>query len=195
MNWTETGVPSLKWSSAASRDLCDILLIETSVCQHSLTAQQDACLLWKGVDVEHRLGDSVPPAFFLLTHLHWWVWLRGKGQPAQSPPHPSSVRLINRTQGKVTLSNDYFGFLRYIIMMVLILEGIGAIIPRLTQHLESGSFFSIILEVAAMLLNPKICVLVKTPQVLFENDNVDGNFSCTFHFYDIMLSVAGQMHS
>lgn len=52
----EAAAAGLKWSSAASGDLWDILLVETSVCRRSLTAQQGGCLLWGGV--EHRLGKS-----------------------------------------------------------------------------------------------------------------------------------------
>lgn len=53
-------------------------------------------------------------------------------------------------------------------MMVIVLEGTVAITPQLTQQLQSGSFFSIISELTASLLNPKIRVLVKTPKVRLE---------------------------
>lgn len=47
-------------------------------------------------------------------------------------------------------------------MMVIVLEGMVAIIPQLTQQLKSGSLFSIISELTATLLNPKMRVLMKT---------------------------------
>lgn len=70
-------------------------------------------------------------------------------------------------------------------MMVIVLEGMVAIIPQLTQQLKSGSLFSIISELTATLLNPKMRVLMKTTLCSgkLENVNINFNFSCTIHFY------------
>lgn len=68
---------------------------------------------------------------------------------------------------------------------MIVLEGMVAIIPQLTQQLKSGSLFSIISELTATLLNPKMCVLMKTTLCSgkVEKVSVNVNFSCTIHFY------------
>lgn len=196
VKWMQAGVPRVCptrpiWNDLGfdSGDWCNIPLIEISVCQRSLTARRDGCLLFKGAELAGWRTVFRPTPRFLraagaFNHLRWWVWLWREWQPAKSPSHQSSARLINRTQGKVTLSNDYSSFLRYIIMMVIILEGIVAIIPRLTQRLWSGSFFSIISKPTATPLNPKVCVLVKTHLCWRKlgNDNGNVNFSETVPF-------------
>lgn len=68
---------------------------------------------------------------------------------------------------------------------MIVLEGMVAIIPQLTQQLKSGSLFSIISKLTATLLNPKMRVLMKTTLCSgkLENVNVNVNFGCTFHFH------------
>lgn len=82
-------------------------------------------------------------------------------------------------------------------MMVIVLEGMVAIIPQLTQQLESGTFFSIISERTATLLNPdEMRVLVKTPKVIFEKTwEWQRWWQLFIYFDDFRLSVGEQMQS